>query len=479
MAGVARVLAPAVARVPAPAIARAGPRAVPKVLSKVLVTAAGCIVALAAGTGAVAAPPADAPRWLDAGRPTAAAQQALALLGAAASHGLDPADYAAAPLQQALAQAQPAPLPAEAAAALDRALTEALLRYLSDLHAGRIDPRKVQQRFDPPRRTGFDAAAALRAAVQAGDLAQAERAAAPPLPQYAQLRDALARYRTLAGDPAWREPLPPLPAARVGRPKLEPGQGWSGLPRLRARLLALGDLAPGAPAAPVYDDALVAAVQAFQRRHGLNPDGVVGAATLAQLQVSPAARARQIEVMLERLRWTPLLQGPRMIVVNIPEFVLRAYEVKEGRIVVQREMKVIVGKAFDMRTPVFDEDLRYVEFAPYWNVPPSIARGELVPKLKRDPLYFDREGFEFVAGDGSVQTTLTPQALDAVLAGRWRIRQRPGARNALGDIKFVFPNRDNIYLHHTPSRIGTRRASARRWRPSARARCAWSRRCRC
>jgi murein L,D-transpeptidase YcbB/YkuD len=406
---------------------------------------------LTIGPARLAAAADDAPRWFEAGRPTAAAQQAVARLLDARSHGLDPADYAAEPLQQALARAQQAPPAADAAAALDRALTEASQRWLNDLHAGRIDPRRVDQHFEPARRADFDAAAVLRAAVQAGDLAPAERAAAPALPPYEQLRAALARHRALADDPAWREPLPPLPAARRGAPKLEPGQGWAGLPTLRQRLAALGDLPAGTPAAPVYDAALVAGVEAFQRRHGLRPDGVVGAATLAQLQVGPAARARQIELMLERLRWTPLLQAPRMVVVNIPEFVLRAYEVTDGRIAVQREMKVIVGRAFDTRTPVFDEDMRYVEFAPYWNVPPSIARGELVPKLRRDPAAFDREGYEFVAGDGRVQATLTPQALEAVLAGQWRIRQRPGERNALGDIKFVFPNRDNIYLHHTPS----------------------------
>ena len=192
-------------------------------------------------------------------------------------------------------------------------------------------------------------------------------------------------------------------------------------------------------------------MKSFQQRHALDADGVIGAATLARLQVAPAARVRQIELMLERLRWTPLLQGPRMVVINIPEFVLRAYEVRDGRIRVQREMRVIVGKAYDTRTPLFDEDMRFIEFSPYWNVPPSIARNETVPRLRRDPAYFEQQGFEFVAGDGRVQTVLTPQALDAVLAGQLRIRQRPGERNALGDIKFVFPNSDNIYLHHTPA----------------------------
>jgi L,D-transpeptidase YcbB len=191
-------------------------------------------------------------------------------------------------------------------------------------------------------------------------------------------------------------------------------------------------------------------VRSFQQRHGLTADGVVGKATLAQLEVPPAARVRQLELMLERLRWTPLMQGPRMVVINIPEFVLRAYEVRDGRIVVRETMKIIVGKALDTRTPLFVEQMRLVEFQPFWNVPPSIARGEVVPRLRRDPGYWERERFEFVVG-GRVETALSTARLDEVAAGRARIRQRPGPKNALGDIKFVFPNNDNIYLHHTPS----------------------------
>jgi L,D-transpeptidase YcbB len=167
--------------------------------------------------------------------------------------------------------------------------------------------------------------------------------------------------------------------------------------------------------------------------------------------VSPAARVRQIELGLERLRWTPLLQAQRMIVVNIPEFVLRAYEVRDERIVVGEEMKIIVGKALDTRTPLFDAELQLIEFSPYWNVPPSIARGEIVPKLRRDPGYFEREGFEFLDPGGRVDAALSAANLDALYAGRLRIRQRPGERNALGAIKFVFPNDAHIFLHHTPS----------------------------
>jgi len=172
--------------------------------------------------------------------------------------------------------------------------------------------------------------------------------------------------------------------------------------------------------------------------------------TLQQLNVAPDSRVRQIELTMERLRWTPFLQVPRMIVVNVPEFVLRAYEVRDGQIDVKLTMKVIVGKALDTRTPLFNEDMRFIEFSPYWNVPPSIARKELVPRLRRDPAYFQQQGFEFVTTSGQVVTMLSEEHLDAVLSGGWRIRQRPGPNNALGDIKFVFPNNDNIYLHHTP-----------------------------
>jgi murein L,D-transpeptidase YcbB/YkuD len=223
------------------------------------------------------------------------------------------------------------------------------------------------------------------------------------------------------------------------------------VPLLARRLEAVGDLPAGTAVPERFEGALVTALQAFQERHGLAPDGVLGRTTLQQLNVPPAARARQIELALERLRWTPFMQGPRMIVVNVPEFVLRAYEVQGGRVDVQLTMKVIVGKAMDTRTPLFDEDMRSIEFSPYWNVPPSIARQDILPRLRRDPAYFERQGFEFVTAGGQVVTTLSEAHLDAVLHGGWRIRQRPGVQNALGDIKFVFPNRTNIYLHHTPA----------------------------
>lgn len=409
------------------------------------------------GAGAAARADGGLSRWFAGARPGPLAREALALLSAAAEQGLQQQDYGVDALRQALAAAAQGPAPdAAAAARLDAALTAAMLRYLRDLAEGRIDPRRVHQNFRPARRTPFDAAAALDAALAAGALAPAVQRAAPALPLYGQLRAALARCRSLAEHAAWREALPalPPPKARRGTAKLEPGDDWAGTLQLAQRLAAWGDLDPAvaAGAGTGYDAALADAVRRFQRRHALAEDGVLGRSTLAALQVTPAERARQIELTMERLRWTPLLQAPRMIVVNLPEFVLRAYEVgADGRITVAARMKVIVGRALDTRTPQFDEDMRFIEFSPYWNVPPSIARGELIPRLRRDPAHWDREGFEFADGAGRADTALSPAKLDEVLAGRLRIRQRPGPRNALGDIKFVFPNRQNIYLHHTPA----------------------------
>ena len=396
---------------------------------------------------AVAAPTRAQALWLEAGRPSAAARQAVDALLAAAGEGLDPRDYDAARLDDRLRRALTGPASDDVAGAqLDEALTAALQRYLADLRGGRVDPRRIHANFRVPRPTPLDARAYLRDAVARGRVAEALRQAGPHVPMYTGLRKALAYYRALSGHPAWQAELPPLPAR-----KLVPGQPWDGLPLLTQRLQAVGDL-PASISEPVrLEGALLAALLAFQERHGLAPDGILGAATLAQLDVTPKARARQIELAMERLRWTPLLQGPRMVVVNVPEFMLRAYEVREGRVEVSLTMKVIVGKAMDTRTPLFDELLRAIEFSPYWNVPPSIARAEIVPRLRRDPAYFAQQGFEFVTSGGQIVTALSGAHLDAVLEGGWRIRQRPGPNNALGDIKFVFPNRNNIYLHHTPA----------------------------
>lgn len=415
----------------------------------------GRVLALALGLGFMASAQAGAADtsspWFEAGRPSPLAQQALDLLAAAPSQGLNPTDYATDALRQRFTQAGPAADDATRQR-LGHDLQQALAQYLSDLRLGRVDPRQLGYRFAPPAHASFDPAALLQQALAAGKLADLPERAAPALPQYAELRQAMQGLQTLAGHPAWAHALPALPRPKPKRPgKLQPGQPWDGLPRLGERLRLLGDLPAKAALPASYTGPWVEAVRGFQARHGLTADGVIGQGTLAALEVKPEARAKQIALNLERLRWTPLTLAPRMVVINIPEFTLRAYEVQNGRIAVRHTMRVIVGKSLDTRTPVFDEWMRFIEFSPYWNIPPSIARAETVPRLRRDPGYLAREDMEFVHGSSAISTEVTPQVLADVLAGRARIRQRPGPKNALGEIKFTFPNSEHIYLHHTPS----------------------------
>ncbi len=390
------------------------------------------------------APADELPAWFVDGRPSTDAMAAVQVLAAAADDGLDPNDYAAEPLARAVNQASREPLSPAGQDALALALTRALERFVSDLHYGRVDPREVRASFAAPPRL-LDPQAYVRQAVASHTIAAAARAAPPRLPFYSSARQALAQYRLLENEPALQRRLPPLPANKIA-----PGQAYLGVPELARKLIALGDLPPEAEIPERYEGALVEGVKALQRRHGLAADGVIGKETLEQLDTPVAARVRQIELALERLRWTPLLLGKRMIVVNIPEFVLRAYEVDDDRISIKVTMNVIVGKALDTRTPLFYEAMRFIEFSPYWNIPSSIAKAETIPRLRRDPAYFNRQGLEFVGAGGQVIPTLSAANLEAAARGQLRIRQRPGPQNALGDIKFIFPNNANIYLHHTP-----------------------------
>jgi L,D-transpeptidase YcbB len=386
--------------------------------------------------------------WFEAGRPGDQAVQAVALLKSAGTQGLAPADYDAERLDRAVQLSRQgfvhaAPQDVQ----LDAALTQSVQRYLTDLARGRVAPSRVGANFGTAGPSTSDIGTQLQAALAGGGFAALASHMADRAPMAARLRDLLARYRALAQNRFWDTSLP---SPRGG--KLEPGQAYTGMATLAGRLKVLGDLpADDTPPPDVMDARMAAAVERFQLRHGLEVDGVVGRNTLAQLAITPQQRARQIALAMERMRWTPLLQAPRMIVVNVPEFVLRAYEVRQGRMDVRLTMNIIVGKALDTRTPLFDEDMRFIEFSPNWNVPYSIASKELVPRLRKEPAYFTQQGFEFVTDTGSVVDTLSPAHLDAVVAGRWRIRQRPGPLNALGDIKFIFPNNDAIYLHHTPS----------------------------
>jgi L,D-transpeptidase YcbB len=385
--------------------------------------------------------------WFDHGRPKKQVPEIITVLAGAGDRGLDPSDYDVSWLKERWTLIREGRLEGDAELApFDAALSLNLFRYVSDVHIGKINPRNVGFEVNIERKK-YDLPVLVREAVARDDLPAVLAAAEPQYPMYGRLKQALHRYRALAADTT----LQPLPAVQK---KLEPGQPYAGAARLARLLAALGDLSAGAGADGLYDAHLAEAVKRFQDRHGLAPDGVIGKATLEQLNVPLSARVRQIELALERMRWLPTPAPGPVIGINIPEFKLWAFDDDHGRLRVAFRMSVVVGKAVRTQTPVFEEEMRYVVFSPYWNVPLSIARKEIVPALRNDPAYLAKHDMELVgsANGAPVDEAASEATLEAIRHGELRVRQRPGPMNALGGVKFIFPNQQDVYLHDTPVR---------------------------
>jgi murein L,D-transpeptidase YcbB/YkuD len=394
--------------------------------------------------GALYAPRRYAPLFSSRGRPARAAREVATLVAGAASRGLDPADYDAARLR-AWTSGEVKSSSARDAAEHEVSAAVAILRHLSDVHVGRVSPPRLGAAFDVEPKQ-LDLAARVAEAVRDDRLAELVAEAEPPLAQNAWLEGALAAYRRLAADPTLTPPLL--------TPPLKPGAPLPEAPALAAWLAAFDDLDRSYAAGTLYDDTLVAGVKHFQGRHGLTQDGVIGKATAAALAVPIAQRVRQLELALERLRWLPDLSATRFVIVNVPSFELFAFDAAGGEGRPALEMRVVVGKAARTQTPILTGRMRTLEFVPYWNVPRSIAMKEILPKLQADPGYLASEHMELVQGERDVSPVvgLSSASLAALAAGEVRIRQRPGPKNALGRVKFLFPNAANVYLHDTPSR---------------------------
>jgi len=203
-----------------------------------------------------------------------------------------------------------------------------------------------------------------------------------------------------------------------------------------------------------YDDALAGAVARFQARHGLPPDSVLGRATLAAVNVPLAKRVRQLELALERIRWLPALDKGPFVVVNVPGFELYAFDTLSADGAPSLTMNVVVGKAeVGRQTPLFERDMTYIVFRPYWVIPPGILRKEIMPAVRRDPGYLAGHDMEIYSGSGDTGPALpaTSANLARVSRGELGIRRRPGPRNDLGLAKFIFPNDHNVYMHGTPA----------------------------
>lgn len=378
--------------------------------------------------------------------------EVLNLFETAAVNGLKPSNYDPEILQQKL----PSALKLESddfkqLALYDTALSISLLRFLHDLHYGRVSPQGINFKLKLRQKKLTDLPALIKDNVAKGTIHQLPSLVEPKLKQYQKLKQALANYRRLAGESQ--------PIKLVINKSLHPGDQFPQIENLRRFLVFLGDLSKqqnetGAKQSNLYKGEMVQAVKKFQHRHGLADDGILGKGTAEAINTPLTQRATQIELAMERLRWLPELNPGRFIIVNIPAFQLWAFNDLGGtdnkNLV---NMKVVVGKALKNQTPVLMAELSFIDFMPYWNVPYSIIKEEILPKWLEDDDYLDEEDMELVSsfGNNVKPVAMTDDSIDLVRQGLLKVRQRPGKKNPLGHVKFVFPNKDDVYLHGTPA----------------------------
>lgn len=334
-----------------------------------------------------------------------------AVLGAAGRDGLDPESFGFSALKSALSGSELTPVGRELL------LSDRFLAYAEVMARGRVSAAGIEDDWLLSQ-PDFDPAAALGALAQSKDVEATLAALAPSVPEYDRLRQALARYEALAAAGGW-QPI-------VTDQKIEPKQKGAIVKALRARLAAEGELDPAQARGDVFDPTVVAAMKHFQTRHGLEPDGRVGAGTLVALNVSAADRVEQIKLTLERWREMPRSFPAARIVVNAAAAELTLYRDGEAALT----SRVVVGDV-DHPTPVLSARIVATLFNPPWNVPASITKKEIAPKLKQDPGYLQKNHYVHVGG---------------------HLQQTPGPWNALGGVKFELPNPLDVYLHDTPAK---------------------------
>ncbi len=384
--------------------------------------------------------------WLDEGRPLPALAELPEAIAGAHEEGLNPQDYHLEALQAVMAEfeASGSDLPPRYVVDLELLATDAFLTLAKHYADGKVDPTRIDPSwFLSPRDT--DLLPILDATLRGdlGSVIEATRGLLPSQPAYGALRDRLALQREFDASGEWTR-VPPGPTLRRG----DRGERVEALTR---RLAELGDLETAWAENGSFDAIVEDAARRFQTRHGLEPDAVVGPRTLAALNVSPAERIAQLQVNMERWRWLPPDLGTEYILVNIASFSMSVHA--DGEEVFRQP--VVVGRPY-RRTPVFSHRMTYLVLNPSWEVPPRLAAQDQLPLIRRDPEHLERMGFDVLRGWGAAEERIDPATVDwlSVSASRFpfRLRQRPGPLNALGQVKFMFPNQHNVYLHDTPAR---------------------------
>ncbi|WP_439817549.1 L,D-transpeptidase family protein [Zavarzinia sp. CC-PAN008] len=382
------------------------------------------------------------PVWVAGDRPSSEAAETIALLAAAHNVALDPQRYRPGDLATLSGEAGSAAL-----MRFELAMTRAALRYVADRTGARLASLNLSPEIEVPA-LAPDAPGLLRQAANApnGDISGALAALGPQDGNFRGLLATLDAYRTLAAQGGWA--VIPL----RDRDKIEPGQMDDRMPIVRARL-AVTDGAPIVAAGDPshYDPDLVMAVERFQVRHGLKPDGVMGRNTLKAMNRTVEERIAQLEVAIERARATRADLGPSFIQVNIPEYKLRL--VKDGTLV--WETNVVVGST-RRKTPLITSRMQTVIFRPTWTVPVKLAGQDIVPKVLRNPNYLAEHGFRIYDGWAADAQEIDPTLIDWTTVSRtrfpYRLRQDPGLANSLGQVKLMFANSHSVYLHDTPDR---------------------------
>jgi L,D-transpeptidase YcbB len=388
------------------------------------------------------------PVWLCEEGPLPHTEAFVQVISQAEREGLRAASYHRASIEQLMAEqrlahSQPWSQQLRSQVDLELLLTDAFFMYGSQMLSGQTDPRTLHEVWFA-NGSEIDLETRLQQAVETNHVVELLQSLRPTHVGYLELQKALVSYRDIAARGGW----PVIPNG----PTLQRGDRGPRVMALRTRLRLTADLdRASAPVDDVFDTALEQGLQRFQERHGLNADGVVGTSTLTALNVPAEARVRQIELNMERWRWLPHELGDRYILVNVANFALDVIE--HGQSVLA--MRVIIGKP-ERRTPFFSADMTYLVLSPHWYVPPTIAIQDKLPLIRRDPGYVARQNFKLFRDGESGATRVDPLSIDwsAVSARNfpYRLRQDPGPRNALGRVKFMFPNSYHVYLHDTPSR---------------------------
>jgi murein L,D-transpeptidase YcbB/YkuD len=373
--------------------------------------------------------------------------EVIELLNNASVNGLNAGDYDVQWLRQkqqaALASGGSAP---KEAVLYDTALSLSLLRFLHDVHYGRVIPQEINFKLKLREKKLIDLPQLIKNSLTQENIASLPALVEPKLQQYQKLKTVLSGYRQLAGQST--------PLKLVIDKSLRPDDVFPQAQALRQFLMASGDLPKDTQNPNImpmrYTDDLVDGVKKYQTRHGMNADGIIGKSTAVKFKEPLNQRILQIELAMERLRWLPEFSNGPSIIVNIPAFQLWAFDDINVINPDISGMRVVVGKALENQTPVLMAEMSFIDFMPYWNVPYNIVKNEILPKLIKNPRYLAQENMEMVSKSRVV--TFNQGTIEQLKQGTVRIRQRPGKKNALGKVKFIFPNKEDVYLHDTPSR---------------------------